>query len=436
MKVSVVVPAYNAAQYLAETLDNLLSQTLQDVEIVVVNDGSTDGTQGIIDTYSAAHARLRGISQANAGVSAARNRGLAQVSEEYVLFMDSDDLLTPDALELLVRRLDTTGADMAICRLATFGAGPEQYNPYAEAIAKSDTIDPFDKRLLWNCTVSNRLYRREPLVASGMQFPPYRFCEDGAFYLQYVLRTRPKIVGEYGATLRYRRHFEKDGLSVSQSISLQLAQDFCNAMELIYRTAEQALAGREDAAAYLQEILTKKQFMLVLQFYRLLWRADTETLAYVQAQNADILARMTPQTQKKAKATYSDLPQLEFQKAAVAANPQVSVIVKSAKETTVHALYRQSMPQFELLVPQHVFDRYVKGSPWEDCENLVVLPDKGFARRAKKAAKAKRRLSVTSGMRLDERLLRLMLRVSHERSIPAWLFQPLYYAAAFLLARR
>lgn len=101
VKVSVVIPVYNTEKYLPACLDSILGQSLKDIEIICVNDGSRDDSLSILEAYAARDARLTVISQKNAGQSAARNRGLDEARGEYLLFCDSDDMLPPDALETM-----------------------------------------------------------------------------------------------------------------------------------------------------------------------------------------------------------------------------------------------------------------------------------------------------------------------------------------------
>ncbi len=103
-RVTVVIAAYNAATFLPETLDSVLAQSLTDIEVIIVDDGSTDRTPEILETYS--DNRLRVLRQPNGGVSAARNAGLAVAGAPYVFFLDADDILLPDALSRMVTVLD------------------------------------------------------------------------------------------------------------------------------------------------------------------------------------------------------------------------------------------------------------------------------------------------------------------------------------------
>lgn len=113
-KLSVVVPVYDVEPYLAECLDSILVQSFHALEVVVVDDGSTDGSGRIADEYSRRDSRVRVLHQDNAGLGAARNRGIESCGSEYLAFADSDDLVPPGAYAALVRSLERTGSDLAI----------------------------------------------------------------------------------------------------------------------------------------------------------------------------------------------------------------------------------------------------------------------------------------------------------------------------------
>lgn len=98
-KVSVIIPIYNTVAYLRETLDSICNQTLQELEIILVNDGSTDGSQAIIEEYAKRDTRIQWHVQPNQGLSVARNQGLSQATGKYIYFMDSDDILNFRALQ-------------------------------------------------------------------------------------------------------------------------------------------------------------------------------------------------------------------------------------------------------------------------------------------------------------------------------------------------
>ena len=114
-KVSVIVPVYNVSEYLGQCLDSILLQTLQDIEVICVNDGSTDDSLDILQGYAMFDERLKIISQENAGAGAARNNGIKHATGEYIICLDSDDFFEPDMLEKMVAKAEEDGSDVVVC---------------------------------------------------------------------------------------------------------------------------------------------------------------------------------------------------------------------------------------------------------------------------------------------------------------------------------
>ena len=114
-RISVVVPAYNTAQWLLRCLDSLLAQTHGDMEVVVVNDGSRDNTKEILDEYAARHANVKVIHKENGGVTSARLRGVAEATGDWIGFVDGDDVIEPDMYAHLLENAHGAGADIAHC---------------------------------------------------------------------------------------------------------------------------------------------------------------------------------------------------------------------------------------------------------------------------------------------------------------------------------
>lgn len=116
MKVSIIIPIYNAENHLHKCIGSAISQTYSDIEIILVNDGSTDGSEKICRSYEDKDSRIRLINQANAGVSAARNAGLDVSSGDCIVFIDSDDHVESDYIDYLVDLMDKCGSDMTCCQ--------------------------------------------------------------------------------------------------------------------------------------------------------------------------------------------------------------------------------------------------------------------------------------------------------------------------------
>ena len=115
--VTIIVPAFNSEKYIEKCLNSILRQTYQNLEVIVVDDGSTDGTAGIIRGIAGRDHRIRLLCEENRGTSAARNYGLEEATGEYLTFVDSDDYIARDYVERLQKRCESTEADMVICGL-------------------------------------------------------------------------------------------------------------------------------------------------------------------------------------------------------------------------------------------------------------------------------------------------------------------------------
>lgn len=187
--VSVIVPVYNTADYLRECLDSLLAQTLTNIEIICVNDGSTDSSREILDEYQAKDARVLVVDQENQGVSVARNAGVERASGKYVCFVDSDDYVTRDFCERSSSVAEKNAADVARFYTRrelkkTCKRFPRAKKLCAKGLKACYDAPTSDERRLfvylsgfhacWSC-----LYRREFWVRAKLRFPVgIRLSED------------------------------------------------------------------------------------------------------------------------------------------------------------------------------------------------------------------------------------------------------------------
>lgn len=188
--VSVIIPAYNAADFIGEALESVRSQTFTDFEVIVVDDGSTDSTRALCDAVARDDSRFRVVSQENAGLSVSRNRGLESALGRYVTFLDADDALYPDALEVFLETAKKTGADIvqgAMSRGNVFDAGAN-----SKAFASVCTFAP-EKALelsLYQRKVSSsacaKLIKRG-LLTTGTMFREGTWYEDLDWFHRIVL---------------------------------------------------------------------------------------------------------------------------------------------------------------------------------------------------------------------------------------------------------
>lgn len=444
-KISVIIPAYNSERFLSETLDNMLNQSLKDIEVIIVNDGSTDSTKEVIDAYCKKSPIFKSLYQENSGVSAARNNGLSKATGEYVVFLDADDLFSPTSLEGFYKCAKENDADVVIGRLRTFSEkGFGKFNAFADKLADMKEIKPYDKTLLWNFLVSNKCYKRERLVKSQIVFPPYKYSEEGAFFMAYVY-TEPKICGTKESEMYYRRHTKEQGLSVSQTVSCDLAKSFSQSLNMIYECALEYVKNTKedfDKDEYIQEVIYKDAYVLLSQFYRLMWHGDDLCVSYCAKEFMRLSSLMTKKRLEAIKSTDKDLhlENICKSKSEAAANPNVSVIIKNTKAKNLTSLfktlYSQISPLFELIVPCSMIEENRIPTEYLSCENLVVLEDKQFMKKAKQAAKAKRRVVFSGKYGLDIRLLRLIYKIPLPEKLKDVFFSPIIKLLNFALVKR
>ena len=179
MKLSVIVPVYNVEKYLAECVGSLLAQTLSDMEVLLVDDGSTDSSGVICDRYAAdCPEKVRCLHVDNGGQGRARNFALPLAKGEYLGFVDSDDWVQPDMYEKLCRRADETGADIAACDfLERFEDGTEREVPGAFQ----------NHPLSFAGSCCNKVFRAS--LADGLRFPEERLWYED-FYFSAVMLIR------------------------------------------------------------------------------------------------------------------------------------------------------------------------------------------------------------------------------------------------------
>lgn len=192
--VSVIVPVYNAERYLARGVDSILAQSFQDFELILVDDGSKDGSGAICDQYAAQDGRVKVIHQENAGVSTARNAGLEAACGEWVTFVDSDDMVLDCFLESLMNAASRDERiDLAYCGYAIVeGSASVKTYKSGTYIGKEQVHDALSRtNLLYRCSPWAKLYRRSIIADNGLKFDVnLSISEDRLFVYSYLAHVK------------------------------------------------------------------------------------------------------------------------------------------------------------------------------------------------------------------------------------------------------
>lgn len=250
--VSVILPCYNAEKYLCQCLDSILAQTLGALEVICVDDGSTDGTGEILRRYASSDGRIRIVNQRNAGAGAARNVGAQLARGEYLSFLDADDFFEPDMLEKAVACAEETKADYVVFQSDRYNQDRDTFEEMDWAVCLADIppYQPFTYReLTGNLFLTfvgwawDKLYRRSFVEAHSLYFQEQRTTNDMLFVFSALICA--KRIGLVRQVLAHQRRGNRDSLSVTREKSWHCFYDALTALkqrledEGLYRELEQ-----------------------------------------------------------------------------------------------------------------------------------------------------------------------------------------------------
>lgn len=264
VKVSVIIPVYNEEQYLEQCLDSICEQTLKEIEIICVDDGSTDRTPQILERYEKKDFRIKIVTQRNQFAGAARNHGMKYAVGKYLSFLDADDYFVPDMLERMYQRAEKYEADITICR----------YLEYCEESKKIREVDCSFEELFFNerevfsgaslnCKgifqitkgwAWDKLFCTEFVKECGYEFSDFRSSEDGFFV--YMLMARA------GRISYMEDVFVTHRVNVAQSLSNTKEKDWINGFKMWMMLGEE-LKKQELYPIYEQSFLNELVYFLL-----------------------------------------------------------------------------------------------------------------------------------------------------------------------------
>lgn len=194
--VSVVIPVYNAERFLPQCLDSLIAQTLKDIEIICVDDGSTDGSLSVLRRYESQDQRIRVLTQPNQGAAPARNHGMKYIRGEYAQFLDADDFFDIDMLESFRARARKTGADVVVCRCRHYNNATGETNSFTWTISPFmlpqkevfSRLDVPERIFQWTIGWAwDKFYKTSFLKRHHLQFQPLQASNDLFFTFRSLI---------------------------------------------------------------------------------------------------------------------------------------------------------------------------------------------------------------------------------------------------------
>ena len=208
-KISIIIPVYNTEKYLKQCIESVINQSYQNMEIILVDDGSTDSSGDICERFEKEDTRIIVFHQNNKGLSAARNKGLKHAKGEYILFLDSDDYISKNMLEKLCNCLEDTKSDMAMCGIQYIDSEGREirekrsYKFEKKILTEDDFWKIYIKGGHTECVVAwNKLYTRTAL--KNIQYPIGKVRED-EFVIHKIVNNCKRIATTPERLIYYRQ---------------------------------------------------------------------------------------------------------------------------------------------------------------------------------------------------------------------------------------
>ena len=277
--VSIIVPVYNSEKYLAECLDSLLNQSLKEIEIICVDDGSPDCCPAMLDAYAASDPRIKVIHQANGGVGAARNAGLKVASAPYVSFVDADDWVEPKTYQTALKLANSaTDVDLVGWRYALFNSETNKKirggTGRSQVEGKPFSIKEKDLNQI-NLFLCNKLFKSQIIQKNNLTFGQ-GISEDTLFMLEYLPYSRRAI-----CTSQIFHHYRRHAQSVMARLDASEASTTFNWSGLPVQKGFTSLILLENIFT----CYTKRGILAI--YHAKLWECLTPNLANDYAQVAD-----------------------------------------------------------------------------------------------------------------------------------------------------
>ena len=213
IKVSVIVPVYNVEKYLDKCLNTLAKQKLKDIEVIIVNDGSPDNSQKIIDKYTKEYPNMKSYIKENGGLSDARNYGIKKAKGEYIAFLDSDDYVTEDMYKKMYEKAKSGNFDMVVCDLNYV---------YPNKVIPASSNVPTDTTNIKKCMLNiypaawNKIFKRK-LFDNGIEFKKGVWFED----VEFIYRLLPSVKSIGTIHEHFNQYVQRDG-SITNTINRKI----------------------------------------------------------------------------------------------------------------------------------------------------------------------------------------------------------------------
>lgn len=429
-KVSIVIPVYNVEQYIEKMLLSVERQEFKDWEAIIINDGSTDSSQRIIDDFVNKDRRFKSFIKDNGGVSSARNMGIDLASGEYVVFYDPDDYIPKNSLKHLYNKAKIKNADMVVGVMEEINLGDHLIYMHSQKLAKQNIISPIDKHFFGAWSVCNKMFSLNFIRENHIKFDDLSNAEDGVFTFE-ILKNEPIITGCDKIAYNYLKRPFWLKPSATQNISIKYLNGLLASHDRILESAK-ILAkktfgnNKKDCDKYLEDLYIRFiEGEIINGFYRRIWRAGEDAdIIYktISERYNSYLTHISKTSYEKLIARHRDINLEEGIKSQeeIALNPLISVIITSnlagkRLKNFMDSLYNQLFSFFEVYINNN---NYKTADAITNIQNIHILDEENeaeFIKNAIKKSKGKYLIFAKDQILYSKNTLKNMVNIMQER---------------------
>lgn len=279
IKISIVMPVYNASSFLHDSIGDVLSQSFTDFELICVDDGSTDGSSALLDEFAVKDSRIKVVHQENRGGGAARNTGIQYATGKYLLFLDADDRFEQNLLELSVKKAEEERADVVVYDADAFDYATGAKRK-AQWLIYDDDLDPDNPFASVNNSVWNKLFLRENIEKYGIRFTERRAAYSTSFVVcAMMVADRIRMIKD--VLLHYRMNNPSSNVTNEDKDSTAIVDALLEVKLFLENNG--LYEKKEEQYLYLfeKEIMTRLSFMKTIEGYRKLYNYAHEKCAEI-----------------------------------------------------------------------------------------------------------------------------------------------------------
>ena len=375
-KVSVIIPAYNAENSISGMLKSVVEQNYENMEIICVNDGSTDGTARVLEEWAAKDSRIKPISKENGGVGSARNAGLDAATGDFVCFFDADDTIPPRTIERHVRRLKKDGVVMCIGEINSVHLNEEHVLKATVRLGENTNIRKYTKSLNWSFSVCNKCFDREVIEKNHLRFNDTKHGEDALFLFSYVHCCDGIIAGCPAVVYNYQKKPFWDGVSLSKSGDVEAINSIRSNMDGVIEIVDRSIEKDKAELAVTTELTPEevqqkyenidsyrsnlfRRFIhstLLNEYYRFIWNTEDDVFPILNELYENYYSNLSDEDKETVHSQHRDL-RLEnglMDKKTLAETPLVTVAVSDdipseLVQNLMIGYYMQNFPAFEII---------------------------------------------------------------------------------------